>query len=121
MEKQLPHADSTYLGHAMSNAVRKTSILGIIAHDVDGKIGKVSNTALGAIVLCQMLAEAVQNVSQNLVLEISSHARELKRTYRREIDFPIFANLSPEHLDFHGNFDDYFSAKKCSTMSMAVN
>ncbi|MDR1890616.1 MAG: UDP-N-acetylmuramoyl-L-alanyl-D-glutamate--2,6-diaminopimelate ligase [Puniceicoccales bacterium] len=103
---------TTYLCRAMLNAVSKTGILGTIAYDVYGNPRKVSNTTPAAIVLFQMLAEAVQNGCQNLVLEISSHALELKRTYGLEIDAAIFTNLSPEHLDFHGNLDDYFSAKK---------
>ncbi|MDR2777076.1 MAG: UDP-N-acetylmuramoyl-L-alanyl-D-glutamate--2,6-diaminopimelate ligase [Puniceicoccales bacterium] len=103
---------TSYLCRAMLNTVSKTGMLGTVEYDVCGKIRKVSNTTPEAIVLFRMLAEAVQNGCQNLALEISSHALELKRAYGLEIDVAIFTNLSPDHLDFHGNLDDYFLAKK---------
>ncbi|MDR2432138.1 MAG: UDP-N-acetylmuramoyl-L-alanyl-D-glutamate--2,6-diaminopimelate ligase [Puniceicoccales bacterium] len=101
-----------YLCRAMLNTISKTGMLGTVEYDVCGKIKKVPNTTPEAIVSFQMLAEAVQNGCRNLALEISSHALELKRTYGLEIDVAIFTNLSPDHLDFHGNLDDYFLAKK---------
>ncbi|MDR1528601.1 MAG: UDP-N-acetylmuramoyl-L-alanyl-D-glutamate--2,6-diaminopimelate ligase [Puniceicoccales bacterium] len=103
---------TAYLCRAMLNTISKTGMLGTVEYDVCGKIRKVSNTTPEAIVLFRMLAEAVQNGCQNLALEISSHALELKRAYGLEIDVAIFTNLSPDHLDFHGNLDDYFLAKK---------
>ncbi|MDR2629132.1 MAG: UDP-N-acetylmuramoyl-L-alanyl-D-glutamate--2,6-diaminopimelate ligase [Puniceicoccales bacterium] len=103
---------TTYLCRAMLSTISKTGMLGTVEYDVCGKIRKVSNTTPEAIVLFRMLAEAVQNGCQNLALEISSHALELKRTYGLEVDVAIFTNLSPDHLDFHGNLDDYFLAKK---------
>ncbi|MDR1457250.1 MAG: UDP-N-acetylmuramoyl-L-alanyl-D-glutamate--2,6-diaminopimelate ligase [Puniceicoccales bacterium] len=103
---------TTYLCRAMLNTINKTGMLGTVEYDVCGKIRKVPNTTPEAVVLFQMLAEAVQNGCRNLALEISSHALELKRTYGLEVDVTIFTNLSPDHLDFHGNLNDYFLAKK---------
>ncbi|MDR1173757.1 MAG: UDP-N-acetylmuramoyl-L-alanyl-D-glutamate--2,6-diaminopimelate ligase, partial [Puniceicoccales bacterium] len=103
---------TTYLCRAMLNTISKTGMLGTVEYDVCGKIRKVPNTTPEAIVLFRMLAEAVQNGCQNLALEISSHALELKRAYGLEVNVAIFTNLTPDHLDFHGNLDDYFLAKK---------
>jgi UDP-N-acetylmuramoyl-L-alanyl-D-glutamate--2,6-diaminopimelate ligase len=103
---------TTYLCRALLNTVSKTGMLGTVEYDVCGKNQKASSTTPEAIVLFQMLAEAVQNGCQNLALEISSHAPELKPTYGLKIDVAIFINLSRDHLDFHGNLDDYFLAKK---------
>ncbi|MDR0742598.1 MAG: UDP-N-acetylmuramoyl-L-alanyl-D-glutamate--2,6-diaminopimelate ligase [Puniceicoccales bacterium] len=103
---------TTYLCREMLNTISKTGMLGTVEYDVCGKIRKVPNTTPEAIILFRMLAEAVQNGCQNLALEISSHALELKRAYGLEVDVAIFTNLSPDHLDFHGNLDGYFLAKK---------
>ncbi|MDR2779185.1 MAG: UDP-N-acetylmuramoyl-L-alanyl-D-glutamate--2,6-diaminopimelate ligase [Puniceicoccales bacterium] len=102
---------TAYLCRAMLNTVSKAGMLGTIEYDVCGKTRKVSNTTPAAITLFQMLAEAVQNGCRELILEISSHALELKRVYGLEIGVAVFTNLSSEHLDFHGNIDNYFSAK----------
>ena len=47
----------------------------------------------------------------NLVMEVSSHALELKRVRNVEFDFAVFTNLTEDHLDFHGNLENYFESK----------
>ncbi|HNQ43078.1 MAG TPA: UDP-N-acetylmuramoyl-L-alanyl-D-glutamate--2,6-diaminopimelate ligase, partial [Candidatus Cloacimonadota bacterium] len=51
-----------------------------------------------------------QGVS-HVVMEVSSHALALDRVYGVEFDYCMFSNLTREHLDFHGNMDDYFETK----------
>jgi len=46
------------------------------------------------------------------VMEVSSHAIELKRVYALHFDTAVFTNLSRDHLDFHGDMRSYFLAKK---------
>ncbi|HET7712966.1 MAG TPA: UDP-N-acetylmuramoyl-L-alanyl-D-glutamate--2,6-diaminopimelate ligase, partial [Thermoanaerobaculia bacterium] len=46
------------------------------------------------------------------VMEVSSHALVLKRTYGIHFAAAVFTNLSRDHFDFHRDFEDYFSAKK---------
>ena len=46
-----------------------------------------------------------------LILEITSHALALKKPDALRIDMGIFTNLSPEHLDYHGNMESYLKAK----------
>ncbi len=49
--------------------------------------------------------------TQVVVMEVSSHAWELVRVYGLEFDVAAFLNLSRDHLDFHGNMENYFQAK----------
>ena len=44
-------------------------------------------------------------------MEISSHAIRLHRVDDIDINIAVFTNLSVEHLDFHGNMEDYFKTK----------
>lgn len=46
-----------------------------------------------------------------LVMEVSSHALALDRLYGVKFEGGIFTNLTPEHLDFHNNMQDYCNAK----------
>jgi len=47
----------------------------------------------------------------NVVMEISSHALDLHRVKDVDVDVAIFSNLTPEHLDFHGDMESYFKSK----------
>lgn len=47
-----------------------------------------------------------------VVMEVSSHALELGKVDPLRFDIGIFTNLSMEHLDFHGDIEKYFTAKK---------
>lgn len=44
-------------------------------------------------------------------MEVSSHALQQKRVATLAFDRMVFTNLSPEHLDFHADMEDYFQAK----------
>lgn len=59
--------------------------------------------------LFQRVADAGWKYS---VMEVSSHAIELKRVNGLHFDVAVFTNLSRDHLDFHGDMRSYFLAKK---------
>ncbi|MBQ6614247.1 MAG: UDP-N-acetylmuramoyl-L-alanyl-D-glutamate--2,6-diaminopimelate ligase [Clostridia bacterium] len=46
-----------------------------------------------------------------LVMEASSHALALEKLAPIDFEIGIFTNLSSEHLDFHGDLENYLSAK----------
>lgn len=45
-------------------------------------------------------------------MEVSSHSLELGRVKTIDFDYAMFTNLTPDHLDYHKNMDNYFAAKK---------
>lgn len=59
-----------------------------------------------------LLREFVNLGTTHCVLETSSHALELDRVRGVEYQVGIFTNLTPEHLDFHGDMEGYFQAKR---------
>lgn len=46
-----------------------------------------------------------------VVMEVSSHALALDRVAGIEFDAALFTNLTQDHLDFHGNMEEYAKAK----------
>ena len=44
-------------------------------------------------------------------MEVSSHSLALGRVAGTSFDVAVFTNLSQDHLDFHGDLEDYFRAK----------
>lgn len=48
-----------------------------------------------------------------VVMEVSSHSLVLDRVYGINFEVGIFTNLSQDHLDFHGDMENYAKAKAC--------
>ncbi len=46
------------------------------------------------------------------VMEVSSHALAQERVAGAEFDLGVFTNLTRDHLDFHGDLEQYFAAKR---------
>jgi UDP-N-acetylmuramoyl-L-alanyl-D-glutamate--2,6-diaminopimelate ligase len=57
------------------------------------------------------LRAMVDNGVRAVAMEISSHALVQHRVTGMHIDVGVFTNLSPDHLDYHGDLDSYFEAK----------
>ena len=47
-----------------------------------------------------------------LIMEVSSHALELSKLAPINFELAIFTNLSEDHLDLHGDMENYYNAKK---------
>ncbi len=69
-------------------------------------------TTPDAVVLHHWFARMVDEGVQNAVMEVSSHALALRRTFGIPFAAAAFTNLSRDHFDFHADFEDYFRAKK---------
>lgn len=61
--------------------------------------------------LCATLRQAVDGGAAAVVMEVSSHALVLGRVDGLEYDVALFTNLTRDHLDFHGDLENYFEAK----------
>ncbi|MGA7616331.1 MAG: UDP-N-acetylmuramoyl-L-alanyl-D-glutamate--2,6-diaminopimelate ligase [Thermoanaerobaculia bacterium] len=69
-------------------------------------------TTPDAIVLQKWFGMMVESGVRRAVMEVSSHALALGRTYGIPYAAAVFTNITREHFDFHGNFENYFAAKK---------
>ncbi len=47
-----------------------------------------------------------------IAMEVSSHALEQGRTLGCEFDVSVFTNLTQDHLDYHGDMEAYYAAKR---------
>lgn len=47
----------------------------------------------------------------DLIMEVSSHALEMSRVRNMDFDVVTFNNLSREHIDQHGSFENYYRIK----------
>jgi UDP-N-acetylmuramoyl-L-alanyl-D-glutamate--2,6-diaminopimelate ligase len=62
--------------------------------------------------LQKLMKEMVDQGASHCLMEVSSHALDLKRVWGIQFDVVVFTNLSGDHLDYHHSMDEYFEAKK---------
>lgn len=65
----------------------------------------------------RILAVMVERGVQVVAAEASSHALSLGRIDSTWFEVAAFTNLSPDHLDFHGDMESYFAAKSALFVS----
>lgn len=63
------------------------------------------------IVLFPILCRMAEAGADYIIMEASSHALSQKKLLPLTFELGLFTNLSPEHLDFHANMEDYLRAK----------
>ncbi len=69
------------------------------------------NTTPEALELQALLADMVAAGNDSVVMEATSHGLAQARTRNVAFDVGILTNLTSEHLEFHGSWENYRSAK----------
>lgn len=70
-----------------------------------------SLTTPDPIMIHKSMKDMIDYGMKAVALEVSSHGLELGRVLSVDFDVAVFTNLTYDHLDFHGTFDNYFEAK----------
>ena len=86
-------------------------LVGTIEAHVAGKVLPLANTTPESYDLHHLFAQMVAGGQDSVVMEVSSHALALDRTYGIPFDVAVFTNLTQDHLDFHHTMEEYFAAK----------
>lgn len=103
----------TYLLEAILKTSRSLpGVIGTVSYRLLDREISSERTTPEAPDLQRMLAEMVENGATHCLIEVSSHALEMKRVTGIEFDVVVFTNLSGEHLDYHQSMENYFQAKK---------
>lgn len=71
-----------------------------------------SHTTPEASELQRLLREMLAHGCTSCAIEVSSHALALHRVAYLQFAGAIFTNLTRDHLDFHGDMQHYFAAKR---------
>lgn len=113
----------TYLlDHIWRMNRRETGLMGTVEVRIGSDCYPSVRTTLEAPDLQSLLATYSERHISNVVMEVSSHALALHRVDGTRFATVAFTNLSQDHLDFHGDMNNYFKAKKrLFTLSFAEN
>lgn len=105
---------TTYLIHAMLTAAgHRSGLLNGVEFHAGGQWSRneTGETTPEADVIQSKLAAMVAAGDTHVVIEVSSHALELRRTDQINTRVAVFTGLSDDHLDFHENREQYLAAK----------
>ncbi len=104
---------SAYLTHSVIAATgAQAGLIGTIAYRVGARVVPAPNTTPESLELQALLAEMADAGEHYCVMEVSSHAQSLGRTAGCTFAAAAFTNLTQDHLDYHGDMDAYFAAKR---------
>lgn len=90
----------------------KVGLLSTVRNLVDGEELESTHTTPDAISLNLLLDRMVKAGCSHCFMEVSSHALHQQRVAGIRFEGAIFTNITHDHLDYHGTFNDYIAAKK---------
>jgi len=96
----------------LAAAGRRPGLLGTVEARVGGERRGVVRTTPEAIDLQRVFREMLDAGDRSCAMEASSHAATLHRLDCVRFSALVFTNLSQDHLDFHGDMESYFQAKR---------
>ncbi|MFF3426150.1 UDP-N-acetylmuramoyl-L-alanyl-D-glutamate--2,6-diaminopimelate ligase [Streptomyces sp. NPDC002602] len=92
-------------------AGRATGLVGTVEMRIGDERIKSERTTPEATDLQALFAVMRERGVEAVAMEVSSHALVLGRVDGCVFDVAVFNNLSPEHMEFHSDMEDYFQAK----------
>lgn len=89
----------------------KTGLIGTNKNMIGDKVLETGRTTPESLELQKLFAEMEKEGATHVIMEVSSHALALSRTYGIEFEVGAFTNLTQDHLDFHRTMEEYCHAK----------
>ena len=90
----------------------KCGLLSTVCNYIEDEAIPADHTTPDPIELNRLLAQMVEAGCEYAFMECSSHAIAQKRIGGLKFAGGIFTNLTRDHLDYHGTFENYRDAKK---------
>ncbi|MCK8491515.1 UDP-N-acetylmuramoyl-L-alanyl-D-glutamate--2,6-diaminopimelate ligase [Spirosoma sp. RP8] len=90
----------------------RCGLLSTVQNQIDDQIIPATHTTPDVITINQLLTQMLANGCTHVFMEVSSHSVVQERIAGLTFAGGIFTNITHDHLDFHGTFDNYIRAKK---------
>ncbi len=97
---------------ALRAAGHQVGLVGTIQYRVGDRLAEAVRTTPESSDLQVLFRDMVAAGCDHAVMEVSSHSLALKRVHGLLFQVAVFTNLTRDHLDFHGDMDRYFEAKR---------
>lgn len=99
--------------HLLNQADIKTGMVSTTTFAIGREMfsNKTKRTSVSPFLMNKLLRRMVNQKCEYVVLEVSSHALEQKRFLGVDFDIAVLTNITPEHLDYHNNMQEYRRVK----------
>jgi len=89
----------------------RCGVIGTLGAGLWPDLKTTQNTTPSPVAIQQCLDQLVGQNVKTVCMEVSSHALEQHRIQGCDFFTAVFTNLSRDHLDYHGNMQNYANAK----------
>ena len=100
-----------FIKSILEQAKQSVGLIGTNGTMIDNKRIDNINTTPESLNLQQFFSAMKDANAESCIMEVSSHALNLKRVAYSKFNTGIFTNLTPDHLELHKDMDEYFLAK----------
>ena len=100
-----------YIAQLASHVGKKTGVLGTLGNGIWPDLQPTRNTTPDLSIVRRTLQQLDEQQAQLVALEVSSHGLEQGRVAGLQFHTAVMTNLTQDHLDYHGDMENYFNAK----------
>ncbi|WP_407635542.1 UDP-N-acetylmuramoyl-L-alanyl-D-glutamate--2,6-diaminopimelate ligase [Fundidesulfovibrio putealis] len=103
----------TYLlEHVINASGGRAGVIGTVEYRWPGHQEDATHTTPDCLKLHALLAAMAKDDVTGAVMEVSSHALDQDRVAGVSFDVAAITNVTQDHLDYHGDMEAYFQAKR---------
>lgn len=103
---------SFMIAQMLTDLGKPSGLLGTLGYGLYARLEAPTHTTPSALSIQQWLARFRDRGVQYVSMEASSHALDQGRMRGVHVAVAVFTNLSRDHLDYHGNMENYAKAKR---------
>lgn len=103
---------ATLLFKLFSNLGYKCGLFSTVQNQIGDRIVEATHTTPDAISINAMMRQMLDEGCSHVFMECSSHAIHQHRITGLHFAGALFSNITHDHLDYHGSFDEYIKVKK---------
>ncbi len=89
-----------------------TGLLSTVENKINNEVIPATHTTPDSVSVQALLRQMVDAGCTHCFMEASSHAIVQERISGLKLIGAVFTNITHDHLDYHGTFDEYIKAKK---------
>ncbi|MBI4232090.1 UDP-N-acetylmuramoyl-L-alanyl-D-glutamate--2,6-diaminopimelate ligase [Candidatus Peregrinibacteria bacterium] len=104
---------TTLVTNILTNAGYKVGMTSTIGYQVAEKkwVNDSKQTTTGPFELQKLLKQMLNEGCKYAIIEVTSHAIDQSRVFGINFDIAVITNVTADHIEYHGNFNNYLNAK----------